>query len=79
MEAVRVVRPQPAERRDPVDVGKLDVHEDQRRPQLDGQLDRLAPRRGLERAIPGCQQDVAEQLHARRVVLDDEYLFPGHG
>ena len=39
---------------------------------------RLAGRR-LERAVPGRLQDVAEQLHARLVVLDDEDLLAGHG
>ncbi len=74
-----LVRPQPAEHVDAVEVRKLDVHEHEIGRMLRSQLDRLASRRRLERAVPRSDEDVADQLHVLLVVLHDEDLFACHG
>ncbi len=66
-----LVRPQPPERFDAVDVRQLDVHQHEVRPVLDGQLERLLAGGRPQRPVPRRRQHVAEQLHARLVVLDD--------
>src|SRR5829696_9385740 len=57
---------------DPVDPGKLDVHEDEVGDVLRGQFDRLLAARRLERLVSLRLEDVAEELHVLLIVLHDE-------
>src|SRR5439155_15451772 len=69
---------QAAECLDAVDVRQLDVHQNQIRFVLDGQLQRPLGARRLQQSITRGLQDVAEELHVLLVVLDHEDLRTVH-
>ena len=68
-----------AQRLGPVDAGQLQVHEDQVRSLLRRQPDAVLPGRRLDHLVAGELQDVPDQLHVLRVVLDDEDALAAHG
>src|SRR5215204_4152040 len=63
---------------DPVDPGKLDVHEYEVGDVLRGQFDRLLAASRLARLVSLRLEDVAEELHVLLVVLHDEDALATH-
>ena len=61
-----------AQRLDAVDVGQLDVHQDQVGAMLVREADAFLAGRRLERRVAVVAQDVAHELHVLLVVLDDQ-------
>ena len=69
---VALLGSQLSERLDPVDSGEPNVHQDQARMSLLGEVDALFPRLGLDDLVALERQHVPDELAVLVVVLDDE-------
>ena len=73
-----LVRAQPAQPLDAIDVRQLDIHEHEIGSMLGCQLHRPHAGRCFEGAVPPRLEDIPEQLHVLLVVLDHEDLLTRH-
>src|SRR5207247_457535 len=64
---------------EPVQAGKVEVHQDQRGTELAGEAETVLRRLALRRPVARDLEDVADQLAVLVVVLDDQDQLAGHG